>query len=649
MDIFRLRSLRVVLSKVDWVILIAASLIGGMLSVLSITRYTGYHAFMFDIGNMSQAIWSGTQGRPLEFTFNEVGNISRLSIHVELFYWLLVPLYSLFPSPITLLIFQTLLFVVGAYPVYKLSNRKLHSKIAARLITLIYLFYPVAQTAVLFDFHGDTLAMPLLLFALESLDRAAWKSFYIWLAIALSCKFYVALPVALLGIILWLKEQRRVGIATLLLATVWGGIAYFITKPLFSPPDNNGASFVTVFGYIKFYFGSFLQDLPITIIPRFITALIIFLPAVLIARQALLWTMPAIGIGLVALSNANLGSFDYRFHHYALVVPFLIVAIVFGAEKIQQYQFQENSKKDIGILFNWTVPVKFTFFITILLNIFLVDTPINPRFWSTPPLFGINGTKFGNLPRDKFKDQWLTKNVPRDSPIAASSTLMAHLTNRQYLYSTDYLSEVIEKIDYAIPDALKDYDYILNGKPYVGVLYDSKAINILLTSDDFGLVASQDGLLLFQKKTPPDKVLLQKVEVNESVQPPVVVANFSQKIGLTQFIIIPLGERRFRFQYDWILLQPLDTTHPLFAVSRLEGINNNRIVHLPTAVLQPTNTWKKGQIIREIFDIELSQDIPSGSYPLWVGWYDSNNLYSSYTDVRSRVGEEVPVGSITLP
>ena len=110
-----------------------------------------------------------------------------------------------------------------------------------------------------------------------------------------------------------------------------------------------------------------------------------------------------------------------------------------------------------------------------------------------------------------------------------------------------------------------------------------------------------------------------------------------------------MGERRFRFQYDWILLQPLDTTHPLFAVSRLEGINNNRIVHLPTAVLQPTNTWKKGQIIREIFDIKLSQDIPSGSYPLWVGWYDSNNLYSSYTDVRSRVGEEVPVGSITLP
>jgi uncharacterized membrane protein len=641
--------LRVVLSKVDWIMFVATLLLAAMLSVLSVMRYTGYHAFMYDIGNMSQAIWSGTKCRPLEFTFDGIGNISRLSLHVELFYWLLVPLYSLFPSPITLLVFQTCLFVVGAYPVYKLSNRKLHSKTAARLITLIYLFYPVAQTAVLFDFHGDTLAMPLLLFALESLDRQSWKSYYIFLALGLSCKFYVALPVATLGIVLWLQRKRRVGVVTFLLATVWGGIAYFIIRPLFTPPANIGPNFVTIFGYIQFYFGSFFKDLPSTIMIRFITALIIILPAIKLAKRALSWTIPAIAIGLLALANANFESFDYRYHHYALVVPFLVIAIIFGAEKIRQDQFHENASDDNPSSYNWIIPVKITFIITILLNIILVDTPINPRFWTTPHIFGINATKFEDLPRDKIKDQWIEKNVPRDSPIAASSLLMAHLTNRQYLYPTDDLAEIIDKIDYAVPDSLTDYDYDLNGKTYTGMLYDSKAINILLNSNNFGLVASQDGLLLFQKDPPLDKVLLQKVEVVQPVQPPVVEANFDQSIGLIQFKISPLGERRYRFLYDWILLTPLDTTPPLFAISRLEGINNNRIIHLPTEVLQPTNTWEKGQIIREMFDIELSQDIPAGSYPLWVGWYDSASHYSSYTDARSRVGKEVNVGYITIP
>jgi uncharacterized membrane protein len=649
MDSLRTRSLKIVLSKIDWVILIAAILMGVMLGFLSIIRYTGYNAFMFDLGNMSQAIWSGTKGHPLEFTYDDIGNISRLSIHVELFYWLLVPLYSLFPSPITLLVFQTLLFVAGAYPVYKLSNRKLHSRTAARLITLIYLFYPVAQTAVLFDFHGDTLAMPLLLFAIESLDRRAWKSYYIWLALGLSCKFYVAFPVALLGIILWLQGQHRDGLITFLLATGWGVIAYFIIRPMFSASNITEVGFMSVIGYFQFYFGSLLRDLPSSIILRIFMALIIFLPAILIARRAFLWSLPGVGVGLVALLNAYGGSYDYRTHHYALVVPFLIGAIIFGTEKIQYNQFKKTINKKKNTLFNWIVPVKFTLLTTIILNILLVDTPINPRFLSIPPLFALNGTKFDNPLRDRFKDQWLVNNIPGYSSIAASAPLMAHLTNREYIYSVDYLSELLNKIDYAIPDALMDHNYHLRQKPHEGVLYDAKAINTLLNSNDFGLVASQDGLLLFQKNPPIDKVLLQRVEVYQTVQTPTVIANFNQTIGLTQFKISLLGGRRFRFQYDWILISPLEISKPLFAITRLEGINNGRIVHLPTEVMRPTETWKMGQVIREVFDVQLSQDIPSGQYTMWIGWYDSGNIYAYYTDARSRVGEEYQVGSITLP
>lgn len=81
-------------------------------------RFTGYNAFMVDLGNMSQASWSDTQGQPLEFTL-EVDSVSHVSLHVEIFAWSFVPLCSLFPSSITLLVFQALLFIVGVYPVFK--------------------------------------------------------------------------------------------------------------------------------------------------------------------------------------------------------------------------------------------------------------------------------------------------------------------------------------------------------------------------------------------------------------------------------------------------------------------------------------------------------------------------------------------------
>jgi hypothetical protein len=87
----------------------------------------------------------------------------------------------------------------------------------------------------------------------------------------------------------------------------------------------------------------------------------------------------------------------------------------------------------------------------------------------------------------------------------------------------------------------------------------------------------------------------------------------------------------------------------LFAVSRLEGVDNARIVHLPTKVLLPTDTWKEGEIIREEFEVEFRQDIPSGSYPIWVGWYDSSTPNAFNKNEQSRVGEDLDVVSTTLP
>jgi len=71
--------------------------------------------------------------------------------------------------------------------------------------------YPTAQTAVLFDFHGDTLAMPCLMFALDALDRVDWRRYAIWIVLALLCKVCVAVSVGVMGAVLVFKGQRRVG------------------------------------------------------------------------------------------------------------------------------------------------------------------------------------------------------------------------------------------------------------------------------------------------------------------------------------------------------------------------------------------------------------------------------------------------------
>jgi hypothetical protein len=81
----------------------------------------------------------------------------------------------------------------------------------------------------------------------------------------------------------------------------------------------------------------------------------------------------------------------------------------------------------------------------------------------------------------------------------------------------------------------------------------------------------------------------------------------------------------------------------------LEGVERNRIVHIPTHSLYPTAEWQTGQIVEERFEIELPAEIPSGSYVLLTAWYDGANPYAAETDSRSRIGQEQQVGTLTLP
>lgn len=283
--------------RVDWFMLAVAALIGMALCWVSLTRYNGYRVWMQDLGNMAQAIWSATQGHPLEFTYIS-GNVSRLSLHVELFYFALVPLYALFPDPRTLLVVQAFLFTLGAWPAYRMGYRVTDSRIAGRIVALLYLCYPVAQSAVLFDFHGDTLAMPFLLFTLDALEARSWRWYTLWLTLALMCKMYVAIPVVVMGLLLLrFPPTRRVGLTTVAGAGLYFLFSFVVIRSFFAPPETFGGM-GGVHAYLDFYFNlkkMVSDELPI----RLLFALVVFGPALLLTcMHALAAGLTRIGCGL---------------------------------------------------------------------------------------------------------------------------------------------------------------------------------------------------------------------------------------------------------------------------------------------------------------------------------------------------------------
>ncbi|NWF80739.1 MAG: DUF2079 domain-containing protein [Chloroflexi bacterium] len=640
---FRLQSL-----PRDPVLWLAMLGVGTMLATLGLLSYRGYNSGMLDLGAMTQAIMSVLRGQPL-VTTGPGGNFSRLAGHVELIYVAFVPLLALWRDPQPLLLAQAALVALGALPAYRIARRRLDSRLAARCAALIYLLYPVALTAALFDFHGDTLAMPLLMFALDAADRRAWRAYAIWVALALACKLYIVVPVAGIGAYLFLwGGARRAGLISGLVAVAYGALVFFGVREAFAPPQLASAASA----YVGHYFGA-LDTLGATLAPRLLNAVVIVGPAMLLAWRGWRWLLPALPLAAAALLSTGPGAgFHFSSHHYATVVPFVVMAVIDGAARLQAAAAAAPPGMPVR---RWRADLVFATLIVGLTSALLVRQPLSPLFWLPGPAGGLDPSAYGLTARDRLKDAFLaTYAPPRAAPVAASMFLAPRLADRETLYVVRYpddpggerLPALLPQVDYVLADALFDWRVAEGATVLGGAAYERREIALLLRDPALGLTAAADGLLRFERNAPASARLAQEVAIVPAHDLAEQTAYFGP-IRLLGAAVEPLGGRRYQARFAWTATAPLPADRSLIAVSTLDGVAG-RIVHLPTFALLPTAVWPVGAIIREEFDLELPADLPPGRYTWRVAWYDPAHAEAYATDERSRFMGAAPVAVATI-
>lgn len=633
-----------------WVLGLLMLLSAGVLATLSMARFRGYDVGMLDLGNMAQAIGSVRRGAPLVYTTPD-GNMSRLSGHAEIIYLLLVPLMELWRDPQVLLLAQALLFVSGAIPVYRIAARRLPPS-SSVWFAGGYLLYPTAVAAVLFDVHGDTLAMPLLLWLLDALDARAWRRMGVFLILSLLSKFYIAAPVFVLGCSLLTartaplglsnyRHRRRVGLAICAASVVYGAALLLGVRPAFDTGVSNVSG-----SYLRYYFGGLLALDLAGILDRVINVLAVLLPSALLFWWSPWTALPALAIiGPAVLSTGPGAAYAWSYHHYAAAVPFIVVASIDGAarrvQRVKSLRLQQREAKLIGMIFGLA---------SLLFHVGLNETPLGIPFWQTAG----SGSAYSRSERDALKDRWLPLNVPADAPTAASNFLAPHLFDRDTLFLLRYPDEPRAqrfqmnqaRVDVAVADALFDYYQPMSGGYAGGLDYDTDPIRQLLALPEWSLTAARDGLLRFERNAAPERVLTQTIRAAGDSAP--AAQRFGAGIELVMSKIEPVNSRRFRATFRWRAAQDFTPDQRYVAVSRLEGVAQGRMVHLPSYVLAPTTTWRAGQVWEEQFEIEVPGDLNPGRYEWRTGWYDVASPFAAATDERSRVGVEAVITTIEV-
>jgi uncharacterized membrane protein len=208
---------------------------------LTVARHNGFQTHSFDLGIHDQALFTILRDGYMRSTQYGPQPIDYIGDHFSPIFYVLAPLYALWPDARMLLILQTLFLAAAALPIYLLTRLESGRTLPAFALAASFLLHPALHGVNTRDFHQIALLVPLLLTALYFLQVRRNRLFLLFLALSLAVKEEVALTGAAIGVYAFVALRRRrlgaavVGSCLLYFALVVG----FIMPALGGTPQIN--------------------------------------------------------------------------------------------------------------------------------------------------------------------------------------------------------------------------------------------------------------------------------------------------------------------------------------------------------------------------------------------------------------------------
>ena len=192
---------------------IACSVIAGLLScavIATITclRYKTFSSPNFDFGLFVNMFHNMKEmGLPL-VTSERDQLLSHFAVHVSPIFYVLLPFYWLFPSPLTLQIGQAVVLALGIVPVVLLCRHfKLSGKVTIFIVCL-YAFYPVLSSGTFYDIHENCFLTLTLLLTFLFYEKKMLVPMYLSAVSVLMVKEDAAIYLLIFALFVLLSEKR---------------------------------------------------------------------------------------------------------------------------------------------------------------------------------------------------------------------------------------------------------------------------------------------------------------------------------------------------------------------------------------------------------------------------------------------------------
>jgi uncharacterized membrane protein len=404
------------------------------LGALAVRQHRAFWTGRFDVGNLTQAVWSTAHGDLFSVTGLRGQQFSRLGAHFDPILAAFAPLWWLWPDPSLLLVVQAAAVATGAVPVYLLGRRHLASDWAAAGFALAYLLHPATQWLVLDDFHPVALATPLLLWAFWFLDGGRLVPFAVTAGAACLTKEQIGLVVAAMGLWYALRPAgRRAGLVIAAAGTLVSVVAVSVVVPHFAP--GGGSPFAGRYASVGGSPGGIAETVvtdPGAILGAasggrdlaYLADLLLpLLGLPLLAPLAALTALPELALNLLSDTRTQT---SIHFHYTAGAIPGLMVAAILGAARLRRRYAWARRPEGRAVVVS-----------TLVAGILLGPLP----FWSNVPFGSDLAAREHVVGHHADVAARAVRVIPPDAPVSATNTLGAHLSERRRILSFPVLRE----------------------------------------------------------------------------------------------------------------------------------------------------------------------------------------------------------------
>ena len=602
---------------------------------LSFLKYYSFSYYDWDFASDVITLWNSVHGKWLYYPFLEQ-NI--FGAHLYLIILLIIPIYFLFQSSLTLLFLQSLFLGLGAWPLYLLARSKLNKTFALG-IALAYLLYPSLGFINLFETHFEIYEIFFLFFALYYFEKERFSRFLIFVLLAMTCKENVSLVIFMFGIYAFLRKRSMRWIATPLgMGLSWFFLAIKGIIPSFAkdaPLYQEGFIFSVYYQHL----GANVFEMIKTILRHpFLVARFAFTPSKLkyifqlfiptgflgfLSPGLYLITLP---IFMQNLLSSGVTHSQIYYQYVALLIPFIFGSVIFAFNRLLKNKSVNTYRNYVLILF-----LTFVFAFGVSLG--------------APQLFFLRYARAYRITDLAKEKDALVRLIPKDAAVIASFQFLPRLANRHELYSIHLVSKgfrMYTSIKYEPPKNL-EYALIDFNEPLMtNSFFPPEApanIRAFLEGGDWCVLKAADDTVLFKKDYPKGPKLFEIVQ-NPQIQN-VVNANINGQILFLGYDIVGEGEGKDRILhlvYYWKRIAEINDPLGLF-LQFLDSFDQVRFVNVHTfgyRVYMP-QTWPKDQVVREHHYIVIPSVVEKGTYRLMAGLFIlQNGMILPVTDSEKR-------------